>query len=255
MMRSSKSNSKAGTQMGKENRVAEIDDLKEKLALACRMLFLAQLVDYSGHISVRIPGTDRFLINGHPVSRAMVTPDDIVTFDPDGNRLEGKWNLPSELPMHTRTYRVRDDVQSIAHLHNRMAVVLSMADRPLIPASNPGALFGLGPMPVYQDPALIHSNEQGDAVARTLGDRTAAILRGHGSIVVGESIEWTFAACIDLEESAARLCFASVLGPVRFYTDDEVQRVAKGRRSSSVIQKVWDHYAAKAKLTGLTENI
>ena len=117
--------------------------------MACRMLFLAELVDYSGHISVRIPGTDRFLINGHPISRATVTPDDIVTFNAEGKRLEGKWDLPSELPMHTRTYRARTDVQCVAHLHNRMVVVLSMADRQLIPASNPGALFGQGPIPIY----------------------------------------------------------------------------------------------------------
>ena len=229
----------------------QIDELKVKLAMACRMLFVAELVDYSGHISVRIPGTDRFLIHGHPVSRAEVAPDDIVTVDREGKRVEGKWDPPSELPMHIRTYRLRENVQSVAHLHNRMVVVLSMADRPLIPASNPGALFGPGPIPVYQDPALIHTSEQGDEVARTLGARDAAILRGHGSIVVGESIEWTFAACIDLEESAARLCLASLLGPVRFYTDDEVGRAAKGRRRMPVIQKVWDHYVAKAKVAGV----
>ncbi len=235
--------------------MSEIDDLKKKLAMACRMLCLAELVDYSGHISARIPGTDRFLVNGHPVSRAEVTPDDIVTVDRDGKRIEGKWNPPSELPMHVRTYLVRNDVQSVAHLHNRMVVVLSMADRPLIPASNPGALFGPGAIPVYQDPALIHTNEQGDAVARTLGAGDAAILRGHGSIVVGNSIEWTFAACIDLEESAARLCYASMLGPVRFYTDDELRRVAKGRRRMPVIQKIWDHYVAKTKLAGLMDDL
>lgn len=231
--------------------MTQIDELKIKVAMACRMLFLAELVDYSGHISVRIPGTDRFLINPHPISRAEVKPEDVLTFDPDGNRLEGKWNLPSELPMHARTYRAREDVQSVAHLHNRMVVVLSMADRPLIPASNTGTFFGPGPMPVYSDPALIHTNEQGDQVARTLGRSDAAILRGHGSIVVGKSIEWTFAACIDLEESAARLYSASLLGPVRFYTDDEVNRVVKGRRRMPVVQKIWDHYVVKAKLKGL----
>ena len=231
--------------------MSEIEDLKKKLAMACRMLFLAELVDYSGHISARIPETDRFLIHGHPVSRAEVTPDDIVTVDSDGKRIEGKWNPPSELPMHVRTYLARNDVQSVAHLHNRMVVVLSMADRPLIPASNPGALFGPGPMPVYNDPALIHTSEQGDEVARTLGSADAAILRGHGSIVVGSSIEWTFAACIDLEESATRMCLASMLGAVRFYTEDELRRVAQGRRKQSVIQKIWDHYVAKAKQTGL----
>ena len=231
--------------------MSEIDELKKKLAMACRMLFVAELVDYSGHISVRIPGTDRFLIHGHPVSRCEVTPDDIVTVDHDGKKIDGKWNPPSELPMHIRTYRARDDVQSVAHLHNRMVVVLSMADRQLAPASNPGALFGPGAIPVYQDPALIHTDQQGDEVARTVGKGDAAILRGHGSIVVGQSIEWTFAACVDLEESAARLCLASTLGQVRFYTEDETARVGKGRRKPSVIQKVWDHYVAKANLAGL----
>ena len=235
--------------------MTQIDDLKIKVAMACRMLCLAELVDYSGHISVRIPGTDRFLINPHPISRAEVKAEDILTFDLDGRRSEGKWNLPSELPMHTRTYRAREDVQSVAHLHNRMVVVLSMADRPLIPASNPGALFGPGPIPVYQDPALIHTNEQGDEVARTLGAGDAAILRGHGSIVVGNSIEWSFAACIDLEESAARLYYASLLGPVRFYTGDEMERVAKGRKRAPVIQKIWDHYISKTKFAGMMEGI
>ena len=235
--------------------MSEIDDLKKKVAMACRMLFVAELVDYSGHISARIPGMDRFLINPHPISRAEVRPEDVLTFDLHGKLLEGKWNLPSELPMHSRTYRVREDVQCVAHLHNRMVVVLSMADRPLIPASNPGALFGPGPLPVYQDPALIHTNEQGDAVARTLGAADAAILRGHGSIVVGNSIEWTFAACIDLEESAARLYYASLLGPVRFYTEDEFQRVAKGRRRMPVMQKIWDHYIVKARQAGLLGNL
>ena len=235
--------------------MSEINDLKKKLAMACRMLCFRELVDYSGHISVRIPGTDRFLVNPHPISRAEVKTEDILTFDLDGNRLEGKWDLPSELPMHTRTYRVRKEVQCVAHLHNRMVVILSMADRPLIPASNTGAIFGLGAIPVYLDPALIHTNEQGDEVARTLGAGNAAILRGHGSIVAGESIEGTFAACIDLEESAARFYYASLLGPVRFYTEDEVNRVAKGRGRMPVIQKIWDHYAAKTKLAGLMANL
>ena len=235
--------------------MSEIDDLKRKLAMACRMLFCAELVDYSGHISVRIPGTDRFLVIPHPISRAAVMPEDILTADLEGKRVEGKWNLPSELPMHTRTYRTREDVQCVAHLHNRMVTILSMADKPLIPASNPGAFFGPGAVPVYMDPALIHTAEQGDEVARTLGAGDAAILRGHGSIVATGSVEWTFAACIDLEESASRLYSAYLLGPVRFYTADEVSRVAKQRRRPSVVQKVWDHYVAKTKWAGLMEGL
>ena len=153
--------------------------------------------------------------------------------------------------MHTRTYAARPEVQCVAHLHNRMVVVLSMANRSLVPASNTGALFGPGPLPMYRDPALIHTNEQGDAVAKTLGSKDAAILRGHGSLVVGQSIEWVFAACVDLEESATRYYYASLLGPVDPYTADELDRVGQARRKMSVIQKVWDHCEAKARNAGL----
>lgn len=231
--------------------ISDIETLKVKVAVACRMLCQAQLVDYSGHISVRIPNTDRFLINPHPISRAAVTPADVVTFDIEGRLLEGAWNLPSELPMHTRAYAARPDIQCVAHLHNRMVVVLSMANRLLVPASNTGALFGAGPLPMYRDPALIQTNEQGDAVAKVLGDRDAAVLRGHGSVVVGQSIEWVFAGCVDLEESATRYYYASLLGPVEPYTADELARIGHGRRKMAVIQKIWDHAEAKARQAGL----
>lgn len=232
--------------------MSETSDLRKKLAMSSRMLFNAELVDYSGHISARIPGSDQFFILPHPVSRAIVAADDIVVADFEGRTLEGKYQAPSEVYMHARAYKARSDIQSVAHLHNHMVATLSMVDKPFYPASsNPGAFFGPGPMPLYTDPALIHTIEQGDAVARALGNGDAVMLRGHGSMVVGQAIEWVFAACVDLEEAAARFYKASLLGPVRVYTDDETQRVMKGRRKDSVVQKIWDHNVAKTKLAGL----
>lgn len=232
----------------------EVAELKTKLAMSSRMLFNANLVDYSGHISARLPGSDHFLILPHPVSRATVSAGDIVVADFDGNLVEGKYKPPSEVYMHARAYKARDDIQSVAHLHNHMVATLSMVDKPFYPASsNPGAFFGPGPMPVYMDPALIHTIAQGDAVAKTLADGDAVILRGHGSLVVGQAIEWVFAGCVDLEEAAARFYKASLLGPVRIYNDDETRRVMNGRRKESVVQKIWDHHAAKTKLAGLME--
>jgi L-ribulose-5-phosphate 4-epimerase len=236
--------------------VSEINDLKKKLAMSSRMLFNSGLVDYSGHISARVPGSDHLLILPHPVSRATVVADDMVVTDFEGKLIEGKYKAPSEVYMHARAYKARSDIQSVAHLHNHMVAVLTMVDKPFYPASsNPGAFFGSRPMPVYMDPALIHSVEQGDAVARTLGKGDAVMLRGHGSMVVGQAIEWVFAACVDLEEAASRFYKASLLGPVRIYTEDETQRTIKARRKGSVVQKIWDHNVAKTKLAGLMEGI
>ncbi len=240
----------------KEIFVSDLKEMKKLLAMSSRMLFNSGLVDYSGHISVRIPGSDHLLILPHPVSRATVMPDDMVVTDFDGKFIEGKYKAPSEVFMHARAYKARNDVQSVAHLHNHMVAVLSMVDKPFYPASsNPGAFFGPGPMPLYMDPALIHTIEQGDAVAKTLGESDAVILRGHGSMVVGQSIEWVFAACVDLEEAASRYYKAALLGSVRVYNEDETQRVMKGRRKESVIQKIWDHNVAKTNLAGLMEGV
>lgn len=236
--------------------MADLSELKSKLAMSSRMLFNAGLVDYSGHISARIPGSDHLLILPHPVSRALVKPDDMVVTDFDGKLIEGKYKAPSEVFMHARAYKARGDIESVAHLHNHMVATLTMVDKPFYPASsNPGAFFGPGPLPVYKDPALIHTIEQGDAVAKALGKGDAVMLRGHGSMVVGQAIEWVFAACVDLEEAASRFYKASVLGPVLVYSDDETQRVMKGRRKDSVVQKIWDHNVAKSKLAGLMSGI
>jgi len=236
--------------------VSEISELKIKLAMSSRMLFNSGLVDYSGHISVRVPGSDHLLILPHPVSRATVVPDDMVVTDFEGKPIEGKYKAPSEVFMHARAYKARSDIQSVAHLHNTMVATLSMIDKPFYPASsNPGAFFGPGALPKYMDPALIHTNEQGDAVARALGKADAVMLRGHGSMVVGQAIEWVFAACVDLEEAAARFYKASLLGAVLVYNEDETQRVMKGRRKDSVVQKIWDHNVAKTKLAGLMAGI
>jgi len=236
--------------------VSEINDLKKKLAMSSRMLFNSGLVDYSGHISARIPGSDHLLILPHPVSRATVVAGDMVVSDFEGKVIEGKYKAPSEVYMHARAYKAREDVQSVAHLHNHMVAVLTMVDKPFYPASsNPGAFFGPGPMPVYMDPALIHTIEQGDEVVRSLGKGDAVMLRGHGSMVVGQAIEWVFAACVDLEEAASRFYKASLLGAVRVYNEDETTRTMKGRRKDSVVQKIWDHNVAKTKLAGLMEGI
>jgi len=165
----------------RRNFVLDLAELKTKLAMSSRMLFNAGLVDYSGHISVRIPGSDHLLILPHPVSRATVKPDDMVITDFEGKLIEGKYKAPSEVYMHARAYKARGDVQSVAHLHNHMVATLSMVDKPFYPASsNPGAFFGPGALPKYMDPALIHTNEQGDAVAKVLGTADAVMLRGHG---------------------------------------------------------------------------
>ena len=105
----------------------ETSDIKQEIVTAIRMLESAGLVDMNGHLSYRIPGTDRVLINSRRASRASLTVDDIGTMDLEGNLVDGEDEPPSEKHIHTSVYRARDDVHSVLHNHPHWQTVLGIA--------------------------------------------------------------------------------------------------------------------------------
>src|SRR5690348_14378507 len=86
-------------------------DLRRLLAESCRVLFRLGLVDYMGHPSIRIPGTDRVLIKPQHSLRIKaqdrVSPDDMVVIDLGGNVVEGEHRPPGERFIHTCIYKAR----------------------------------------------------------------------------------------------------------------------------------------------------
>lgn len=230
----------------------DLQALKEQLALACRMLANEGLFDQSGHISARHPTDDRlYLIHPHPTSRYDVQAADILAIDANGQVVQGEQRAPSEIHIHLSIYRARPDVGSVCHLHSRMATVFGISGRPLPPVTNYASFLGNAPVPVYDDPRLVHTNQQGAALARALGDRPACLMRGHGSVVVGPSIRETFVASVYLEENAVRAYMALQIGQPHPYADEELRDVAAANWRDGPIQKTWDYYASRARRAGL----
>ncbi len=93
---------------------AAILKMKEKVALATRMLAREGIVGSSGHVSMRIPGTDHVLIGPEDVTRNILGADDVVTVDLNTNQIEGKHHRPDETEIHTGIYRARPDVICMA---------------------------------------------------------------------------------------------------------------------------------------------
>src|SRR5258706_3016270 len=90
-------------------------ELREKLATACRLLFMEGLMDHAGLAGARIPETGNLLLNPremrgtpgrHP---GIMTAVDFVVVDPEGTKIEGENNPPSETPIFTRVFRARAD--------------------------------------------------------------------------------------------------------------------------------------------------
>ena len=221
-------------------------ELKEKLAICCRLLCMEELIGWSGHVSARIPGTDKILIHPRRVSRLEVRPEDIITTDLEGRIVEGEGRTPGEYFIHTNIYKLREDVLSVAHIHAKFTVLLSMRDKELRPISRMGHFF-LDGVPTFPNFLNILTDELGQQVARTLGSHRAVFLRGHGAVVVGKSIEAAFFSSLFLEREGEYQVLAAALGDVRPFAEDTSRFYAESREDYS---KWWNFSISKARKTG-----
>lgn len=217
------------------------DKLRTELAMCVRMLEYLGLIDYSGHVSSRIPGTDAFFINSWGASRHGLTPADIVRADMDGNPLDEGVILPSEINIHTSVYRFRPDISAVAHLHPPVTTALSAAGKEYVPVMHHGAIFHAG-VSVYDNCCHVNTVEKGDAIAKTLGPRRAMIIRGHGAVVVAESVMGVFFGSVYLEDNAKKLAEAYMMGgKPQALREDELQECKKSWRQNQ-FDKIWNYY-------------
>lgn len=229
----------------------DIDALKEKLARACRVLEMTGLLDFSGHISGRIPGSQTFFINPMILSRAEVTPDDIAEVSLDGKWIGGKLEPPQELPIHAAVYRAREEVNSVTHIHCHYAILPSIAAVDLVPVCNHGSIFG-AVVPVYGEAAKITTFEEAEQMAASLGNARAVIMKGHGAVVAETNVEATVVASLYLEENARLLMEASILGKPVPLSEEQIKRSASKTYLPTVsIKKVWEYYLDKGKRAGI----
>ncbi|MEK7353074.1 MAG: class II aldolase/adducin family protein, partial [Chloroflexota bacterium] len=119
----------------------ELSALKLKVARVCRLFHMAGLFDFSGHVSARIPGTDRILIHPRHTARPQVKAADILTVDLSGEVVGGKEQSPSETPIHTCIYRTRPDVLAVAHIHSHYATLLGISGQEFVPVTTSGVMF------------------------------------------------------------------------------------------------------------------
>lgn len=223
--------------------------LREQLADVHRMMVFADLLDYSGHVSARIPGKQQALILPRDKSRAGVTPDDMILVDFDGKVLAGPGPAPTETEIHLGVYRVREDVMSVGHGHPPLSTLYSMVDAPMIAMRNFG--FRFIDMPVHPDPTHIRTKEQSAGIAKTIGKGQYCLLRGHGSVIAGGSVAEVFLDSLELEENVKAVINARNLGPLKPITPEEVERLKVSfARNEYRILKTWDHYKEKAKRAG-----
>jgi ribulose-5-phosphate 4-epimerase/fuculose-1-phosphate aldolase len=219
-----------------------VDAIKDKVVMACKVLQRQGMLDGYGHISVRLPD-DRILSTPHmPPGKVAVR--DLIIIDAEGKKLEGYGDSNGETPMHTAIYKARPDVRCVLHYHPDELVAVSVAGQEVKVVANCGVHFHRG-TPIYDSPVLIRTDELGDRVARTLGDRNAVLLRGHGGTVVANNLDQLLRLGIDLVRTARIQIMASSLGPVKTHTQEECEQLTKHETRLNAHRRFLDYYISE----------
>ncbi len=190
------------------------EKIKETLIMAGKALVAEGQDDFTrGHISMRLPDNPgQFLMKAHSIGMDEITMDNILTIDLEGNVVAGSARRHSEVYIHSEVLRVRADLNCVIHTHPVYSCALAASARPLRALSQPSALFykDLG---LYTDTInLIRTHEMGRGVAKALGSRRAVLLKNHGVVVTGASIEEAVIGTIMLENAAQVQMIAEAAG-------------------------------------------
>jgi L-fuculose-phosphate aldolase len=178
------------------------DTLVAELLDAGRHLVERGLVQASGgNLSVRLPGTDRFLVTGSGTWLDRLTPDDLTEMTLDGARVGGAERPSIEWKLHQRTYAVRSDVTAVIHLHPQHVLLVDMLGAPIrfTTLDHQFYLGSVGRVPFH--PA--GSQEIADDAAEEAREHDAVVMAHHGCSVLGNTVSMALRRALNLEEAAA----------------------------------------------------
>jgi len=222
-----------------------IEELKNDVISASRILAQLKLVEGFGHVSARIANSDRFIITPR-ISLALVQRSELLIMNGDGTVVEGQQAAPIEAPLHAAIMKAKPGVSAITRIHARVANIFSVTDRKLEPVHSHGSFFA-GGVPVYAKPDLIVTAALGAEVAQVLDDKPAVLLRGNGQVTVGRTIPEAVMMAIYLEEAAQILFGALQIGtPIPLTTVESKQRQVEALTPADM-QRAWNYFKLAAK--------
>lgn len=232
------------------NVVEDIFQLRDDLVTANRILADNNVLDSFGHVTIRHPNNHGRFFMSRARAPMCVEMGDIMEFTLDGEVIGPEPGKPySERFIHGAIYEARPDVMSVVHNHSPSVVPFSIMKRQCFCAvMHMAAPIGRNiPNWDIRDKfgdctnLLVTSMEMGRDLAKSLGDRTAALMRGHGSVVVGKSLREAVFTSIYMEINAQMLSKAMSMGEFIALSDGEIAANSKGR-AGFTLERGWENW-------------
>ena len=234
----------------KTNATEAMASLIWDLVAANRILADQDVLDGYGHVSVRSERDPARYLLARSMAPEITTADDIMEYDLDSNPIDGRGRaMHSERFIHGEIYKVRPEVKSVVHFHAPPVVLMSVSGETLRPIYHMAGFIGDG-APLFDirkasgkmTNMLISDGALGRALAQSLGNQPVALMRGHGAVVVGESLQQAVGRSVYAKVNAEMQVQA--LGKKIEFLEPEEARLA-GIMSDS-FPKDWELWKEKA---------
>ncbi|WP_320991700.1 class II aldolase/adducin family protein [Hungatella sp.] len=210
-------------------------ELREQICDICHKMWqLGWVAANDGNVSVKLPdGT--LLATPTGMSKSFITPEKLVHIDQDGQILDASAGLKpsSEIKMHLRCYKEREDVGAVLHAHPPVATGYAVANKPLDEYSMIETVIALGSIPVtpYGTPSTY---EVPDRIAPYLGEHDALLLQNHGALTVGADLITAYYRMETLELFAKISLNAHLLGGAKEISRENIDRLISMREGYQV---------------------
>jgi L-fuculose-phosphate aldolase len=188
-----------------------------------------------GNISVRVDD-NRFLCTPTGVCKGLLSPDDIIVCDKQGNKIEGRLERTSEFAMHLTIYNLRPDIKSVVHAHPPVATGYASAGRSLNAALLPEVIIGLGCVPLA-DYGLPGTPALTDGMIPYIPKYDALLMANHGAVCYGADVLQAFFRMETVEHYARIALVAELLGGPTLLPKTEVEKLFDSRTRYGVKAK------------------
>ena len=229
----------------------------DDLIAANRILAAHGVIDAYGHVSLRSPDNPKRYYLASSIAPELVQLEDIIEYDLDSRPLNdaGRESV-RERYIHGEIYKTRPDVMAVVHNHSPSVIPFSVTGVPMRALFHMAAFVGDG-LPNFEirdvqkgTDLLVKTAALGKALASTLSDKPAALMRGHGAVVVGENIARAVGRSVYLEQSARMQMQALLLSKKITYMDEAEVRASLPIQD---YKRAWPLWRAKALATAKAE--
>lgn len=224
----------------------------EEVVTANRILAREGIVDSFGHVSARHPENPNRYLLSRARAPERIEADDIMEFTLEGEPIDARGRKPYlERFIHGAIYEARPDVQSVVHNHSPSVIPFGITGLKLKPLLHMCASIG-HEVSIWDSQTkfgdtdlLVSSMDMGRDLAKFLGPGRTALMRGHGAVVVGQTIRQAVWTAIYLELNAKLQREAMAMGTIKFLTAGEVDTVI-ARTGPYSFNRAWENWCRRA---------